>query len=299
MMEFYGDNVRWWIGIVVNVLDPLELGRAQVRIFGIHSRDNLQIPTGALPWATVLQTNNGGTSGIGITPQLLPGAQVMGIFLDGKGSQAPCVVGVMPKIEIPSEQQLANAQWKEGAAGKEASIDPGARTDGSVESNNYQAPLGTNSDRITKAYTFFRNQGYSKEQAAAIVGNLMVESRYKGEELNFSAVAHDDQGPGKHARGIAQWGPRRRAIFEQAYGKSWSQSTFDDQLNFIVHELNNPDNESGNLNVNANTNLKSSSTVEQAAFVFDIQYERSSGADLQKRIQEAYRVLQLTEGTAV
>ena len=26
MMEFYGDNVRWWIGIVVNVLDPLQLG---------------------------------------------------------------------------------------------------------------------------------------------------------------------------------------------------------------------------------------------------------------------------------
>ena len=71
------------------------------------------------------------------------------------------------------------------------------------------------------------------------------------------------------------------------------------RLNFIVHELNNPDNESGNLNVNANTNLKSSSTVEQAAFVFDSQYERSSGAHLQKRIQEAYRVLQLTEGTAV
>ena len=55
MMEHYGDNVRWFIGVATNNLDPLQLGRVQVRIFGIHSRDHIAIPNHALPWATVLQ----------------------------------------------------------------------------------------------------------------------------------------------------------------------------------------------------------------------------------------------------
>lgn len=292
-MDFYGDNVRWWIGIVVNVLDPLQLGRAQVRIFGIHSRDNLKIPTGSLPWATVLQPNIGGTSGIGFTPQLIPGSQVFGIFLDGKSSQAPCVIGAMPKIEIPSEQQLASAQWRAGAQGQEAN------TSGRSVENIANLPvLGTNQERITQAYDFFRNQGYTKEQAAAIVGNLMVESRFDGQELNINAVAYHDQGHNKHARGLAQWGPGRRTIYEQWSGKSWNQATFEDQLNFVVHELNNPDAESGNLNVNANKNLKAANTVDQAAYVFDSQYERSSGAHLNRRIDESYRVLQIVGDAA-
>ena len=298
MMDFYGDNVRWWIGIVVNVLDPLQLGRAQVRIFGIHSRDNQQIPTGALPWATVLTPNVGGVSGIGFTPQLIPGAQVFGIFLDGKSSQAPCVIGAMPRIEIPSEQQLASEQWKAGAQGQESLSDPGNRTDGGVD---YQPlpVLGSNQERITQAYNYFRNQGYTKEQSAGIVGNLMVESRYNGQELNINAVNYNDQGPGEHSRGLAQWGPGRRTIFEQWSGKGWNTATFEDQLGFVVHELNNADSYNGALNVKANTNLKAAKTVDQAATIFDQQYERSSGQHTDKRIREAYRVLQLNEGTAI
>ena len=33
---FYGDNMRWWFGIVVNPNDPQMLGRMQVRICGVH-----------------------------------------------------------------------------------------------------------------------------------------------------------------------------------------------------------------------------------------------------------------------
>lgn len=297
MMTFYGDNVRWWIGIVVNVLDPLQLGRAQVRIFGIHSRDNLQIPTGALPWATVLQPNIGGTSGIGFTPQLIPGSQVFGIFLDGKSSQAPCVLGAMPKIEVPSEQQLNSAQWNQGSQGQEAGQSPGGRTDGAVEIVNNLPVLGSNQERITQAYEYFRNQGYSREQAAGIVGNLMVESRYQNQELNINAINRNDQGPGQHSRGLAQWGPGRRRIYEQWSGKSWNQATFEDQLGFVVHELNNADSESGNLNVNANSNLKQASSVDLAATIFDTQYERSAGLHTNQRIQEGYRVLQIVEGS--
>ena len=43
-MAYYGDNARWFIGVATNNLDPLQLGRVQVRIFGIHSRRTIDIP---------------------------------------------------------------------------------------------------------------------------------------------------------------------------------------------------------------------------------------------------------------
>ena len=81
--------------------------------------------------------------------------------------------------------------------------------------------------------------------------------------------------------------------------QGWNTATFEDQLGFVVHELNNADAYNGALNVKANTNLKAAKTVDQAATIFDQQYERSSGQHTDKRIREAYRVLQLNEGTAI
>lgn len=108
---FYGDNMRWFLGTVVNHQDPENLRRVQVRIHGIHPNDHVHLQNADLPWATVLApTTSGGTSGIGSAPSLLAGAQVFGIFLDGKMSQLPMVMGSIPHISVPSEQQAKNQQ---------------------------------------------------------------------------------------------------------------------------------------------------------------------------------------------
>ena len=52
--EFYGDNTRWFIGVVKNIKDPLELGRVQVKIFGIHDGEPVPIPDEDLPYAQVV-----------------------------------------------------------------------------------------------------------------------------------------------------------------------------------------------------------------------------------------------------
>ena len=107
--SFYGDNVRWFLGTVVNNNDPALLRRVQVRIHGIHPNDHTLVENADLPWATVMTpTTSGGTSGIGLAPSLLPGAQVVGIFMDGKMSQLPLVLGSIPHIGVPSEQQQKN-----------------------------------------------------------------------------------------------------------------------------------------------------------------------------------------------
>ena len=97
---YYGDKSRWFIGIVVDVNDPLRLDRVKVRIQGIHTSDTKMIPNDDLPWAqVVIPVTEGGSSGLGSNSSLKPRAQVYGIFLDGDDSQLPLVVGSIPKIE--------------------------------------------------------------------------------------------------------------------------------------------------------------------------------------------------------
>lgn len=97
--EFYGDNIRWFIGIVEKVNgDPQKLGRVKVRAFGVHNAYLSEISVDDLPWATVMISN--GVSGTGESPTgLQNGTMVFGIFLDGKHSQNPIVLGALPKIE--------------------------------------------------------------------------------------------------------------------------------------------------------------------------------------------------------
>ena len=65
--EFYGDNVRWFVGTVINATPPAGLeGRVQVRIYGTHSGRTDEIPQRDLPWAQVMVNSSSyGVSGLG------------------------------------------------------------------------------------------------------------------------------------------------------------------------------------------------------------------------------------------
>lgn len=97
-IDFYGDQTRWFVGEVVNVEDdPLQIGRARVRVYGVYDNKDT-IPDKDLPWAQVLAPATQGVhEGNGQYLGLLVGTQVFGIFLDGKNSQLPLVLGTLPK----------------------------------------------------------------------------------------------------------------------------------------------------------------------------------------------------------
>ena len=93
--DFYGDSFRWFVGVVVSNHDPLKLGRVKVRVRGLHSNLEEDIPTADLPWAqVVVPSTEGGISGIGKMPQLQNGSQVVGFFADGEASQLPIIMGL-------------------------------------------------------------------------------------------------------------------------------------------------------------------------------------------------------------
>ena len=94
-VDFYGDQTRWFIGEVVdNSNDPLKLGRVKVKVFGVYD----EIADEDLPWAQiVVPVTQGIHEGNGQNLGLLVGTQVFGIFMDGKSSQLPMVIGTVPK----------------------------------------------------------------------------------------------------------------------------------------------------------------------------------------------------------
>ena len=114
-MNFYGDNIRWFLGDVISTADPLQHGRVQVRIYGIHTSTKTEIPDEDLPWAQpLLPITEGGTKGFGIHTGIQVGARVFGIFFDGKDSQAPLIFGSVPKYEVDTAGGRSNNQLARG-----------------------------------------------------------------------------------------------------------------------------------------------------------------------------------------
>lgn len=94
--NFIGHNgFVWWIGVVEDRIDPLNLGRCRVRIQGLHEETKSKVATNTLPWAQPLFSINGSTS----TPSTLKeGDFVMGFFMDGAASQYPIIMGMFHGI---------------------------------------------------------------------------------------------------------------------------------------------------------------------------------------------------------
>lgn len=91
--DFMGKNgFIWWIGIVEKTdKDPLNFGRAKVRIFGFHHEDPDIMPTDQLPWALAMTSLANPDS----PPVPPPNTWVLGFFLDGLMAQQPVMIGAL------------------------------------------------------------------------------------------------------------------------------------------------------------------------------------------------------------
>jgi Phage tail lysozyme len=107
-------------------------------------------------------------------------------------------------------------------------------------------------------FKFFRQHGFTDEQAAAWVGNFTQESG-----LNPAAIQPNGEG-----HGLAQWGGGRFAAlqnFAAQHKKPWTDRGL--QLAFVMYELGGPE-------ASAMRAIKASKTVEQATNAIGTSYER-------------------------
>lgn len=86
----------FYTGVVENRLDPLKLGRCQVRIFGLHSNNISELATEDLPWAFPIQPiTSAAMNGIGHTPLgPVEGTWVVIVFRD-TDEQQPLILGTL------------------------------------------------------------------------------------------------------------------------------------------------------------------------------------------------------------
>jgi hypothetical protein len=263
--EFYGDDSRWFLATVINSRPPSGLeGRVKIRIIGIHNDSITEIPESDLPWAQVLiPTTEGGISGIGRIPQLLPGALVFGMFLDGISSQIPLVMGSLPRVEKPTAIQ-------------------GGRLTTSANSYNYNQTRNQNvvsfklqdddlaegdiNLRRQQAVKFFIDNGYELIHAASIAGALQATSSFK----TYVEEVVDESS----TIGIAKWkksinaGSRYAELlrFARDYQPASSWKLFSIQLEFVVFELRNRF-ASVNAKLVATKNVKAASEVINKSYL--------------------------------
>ena len=270
--EFYGDDSRWFIGVVSQIGDIRNLGRVRVRIFGIHNEDTAKVKISDLPWASVVvPVTQGGVSGSTMPDGIQVGAQVYGIFLDGKHSQSPLVLGSIPHDSglrvINEEPQDAYAVPRSSQA--ETNVKIGdlitqLEIERLLEVGQPAPQIGTKIDaqqadaldystsgsgildlkligatRQEQAFNYLKgyfetrgNIGDPGSCAAAFVGNFIHES---GHTLDPKA-----RPPVEPAVGIAQWNSRQpelKTFANTIPGASYLN--FSVQLAFVVYELEN------------------------------------------------------------
>ena len=289
-IDYYGDQTRWFIGVVISIHDPLKLQRVKVRIYGIHSRDTTQVSDADLPWAqTVIPVTEGGSSGTGANTGIQVGAQVFGIFLDGTQSQLPLVVGSIPKIESVGPDY----QTETGQGEKVEGVKP-LNENQAVTSPEQSIKLLKGNNNLERAWNFFTSQQnrfeFTPIQVSGMLGNFLVESdawttgqRFGRFDINPEAVG--DNGA---ALGIAQWNykPRRRALKRLAADLNSKDTDIYAQLNFVIYELE------GNINGDTfgRSKFLKTNTIEQATVVWQDRYEQPSVPHTSRRIEQARKV---------
>lgn len=89
----------FYVGCVENRMDPLKLGRCQVRVVGLHTPDKTVLPTLDLPWAYPMgPITSASISGLGWSPTgVVQGTWVIVIFLD-VDQQQPIMIGTIGGI---------------------------------------------------------------------------------------------------------------------------------------------------------------------------------------------------------
>jgi len=298
MSKFYGDKLRWFVGICECISDPLHLGRVRVRIYGVHGENLDEVPESSLPWATVMiPTTEDGVSGLGRNPNLKPGAMVFGIFTDGDMSQQPMILGSMPRIEVLDTEQ--NTSKNNDAPEVSTQNVPNTKTNSEIPNKGaiaYEKGL-VGTKNVEKAYNFLISNGYRPITASAILGNFIKESQGEKEGIRPNAVNKESL-----SYGIAQWNPQKGAQRKQELERwandrrlRWeARGPVDDEALLTQLQFFHWDFKTQRPGFYHYNDVTESNNIAEATFIFMDEYERPGDeeADLPNRIKYAKQTLE-------
>lgn len=198
------------------------------------------------------------------------------------------------KYELDAESTLVDAKYSDSAEGMVTHVkmfDTDGKEIGEVEKivemmtggggeskeNQTDLSLEGNNNK-EKAWTFFKNNGFSDAATAGILGNLMQES-----STNIDPSLKQKGGPGF---GIAQWttgSDRYNNLKSYASSISKPIDSLDAQLGFMLKEMDSNSSYWKNTKAGSFENFKQMSNVEDSVVAFERAYERAGKPNYSNR----------------
>ncbi len=160
--------------------------------------------------------------------------------------------------------------------------------------------VGNNNEK--KVWNFLISAGFTKEQAAGVIGNMYAESGVNPRRVQGTRTPDGDLDyppPGNIGYGLVQWTPGTK-ILPYAQQKNKTSGDLGFQLGLLVAQLNGTDN-TGIAEKNAGDDLKKQTTPEAAAKSFMLKYERPLDQSEEKqagRAEKAREVFDRLSGGA-
>jgi hypothetical protein len=288
------DNPKFYVGTVENRDDPLKMGRCQIRIDFIHTKDKSLIPTELLPWAIPMQwIQSAGFAGVGWSPVgPMVGTRVFGIFLDGEDCQIPMIMGTLAG-------KTGHLSFPAVSEGADSAI--GTSEEPSAEATKNGSPkLGAvPEDKMPKAVAIANRLkadfGLTDTQAAGVLGNFLGECPNLVPNTNQGGRKGDPvsgKGSGK-GYGWAQWdGVRRQQFVEFAKSRNLDIQSDEANYQFLAHELKTTER-------SALKELKLTGNLSDATTTWSTKFERAGTPHMDRRINEASQVLKALKGADI
>lgn len=163
-------------------------------------------------------------------------------------------------------------------------VDAGCTCDGLNGNNNEE-----------KVFNFFVGKGLTAIQAAGIMGNLYVESKYEPKKQQGGAIVSSkeaEDNPQGSAWGLAQWDPPGKVIRPAvADGHTYEEiDSLEFQLNMIWKGMSG-DPKGYYVVPSTLPAVKAATTTEQAVLAFQEEYERPGIPHTEGRVSEADKIV--------
>ena len=250
---FIGGNFIWWLGQIAdnsswrNNEEPGRFENAasipgfgkryKVRIIGVHDKEEEQIKSDQLPWATIMYpvTSGGGQGGSFQTANLRQGMFVFGFWMDGQDMQVPIIMGVLGNNALTElSTEIGNSETNFApssgfASGQEDIIGP-AKSVPKDDDKTIVKPQETESLRESSIlsgsasdldkYGLPTGEQRTKEQlrdieSAKAAIESMVDERL---QLTFGTTAPTSEQKDDYVKSLVKIGMQRRVDFANSPG---------------------------------------------------------------------------------
>ncbi|MGH7064965.1 MAG: phage tail tip lysozyme, partial [Stellaceae bacterium] len=251
-----GTNLDPRIGARLSIFAAGQVRSGVIREIGVDRAVEVVGPdfTGSKTYLNQIRCDNFSLPGCSGAIAIDDDGKVVGMVVAGDGSTFTLVT--------PIDAVLANPDFTDSGRGPplevQATIPPTAKT--FPHTPPVPRDPGTEPGRAQAALAFFQTRGWSRAQAIGLIANIHAESSFN---------PHVQPGDGGISFGLCQWNGNRLTNFINHVGHDITNSTFNEQLDFIDFELHTEHQEkpAGDL-------LRQAATPAAAASVVCINYER-------------------------